>query len=378
MAEQVNTDEILYQIITDRRYLSAMDDNGETVDLMVRSLTPTERARAEFIYSRAMRKARRNKLPTEKQCMIDAISSGWWTKDKEKLIRLRYAELDRIEKEREHYKHNKGKQIKYRTARIVATKALNALLDEQASLCSHSAESYARTERANYVLSRITLSINGVPRWTTYEDFLQESCGGLLSSLVVAYNQIETFTEKQIRAVARNGSWSIMWNASKKCGDPLFNKSSTEYSSEQSLLCYWSLMYDSVYESMEKPSDKIIEDDKALDKWFIDQRKKTKTAKRASASDDVFQKHASGGASQQEEFVMVASEEEVDDVYDMNDKWSLARIRKETRKIEESNGGLDEFSLRGKRIKTQLRSENSGKFAEEHKRIASKGQSGYV
>jgi hypothetical protein len=378
MAEQVNTEEILYQIITDRRYLSATDDDGETVDLMVRSLTPTERARAEFIYNRAMRKARKNKLPTEKQCMIDAISSGWWTKDKEKLIRLRYAELDRIEKEREHYKHNKGKQIKYRTARIVATKALDALLEEQASLCAHSAESYARTERANYVLSRITLSVDGIPRWKTYEDFLQQSCGGLLNSLVAAYNKIEAFTEKQIRAVARSSGWSIMWNASKKCGDPLFNKSSTEYSSEQSLLCYWSLMYDSVYESMEKPDDKIIEDDKALDKWFIDQRKKTKATARASASDDVFRKHSPGGASQQEEFVMISSEEEGDDVYDMNDKWSLARIRKETRKIEESDGGLDEFSLRGKRIKTRLRAENSSKFAEENKRIARESQTGYV
>ena len=112
MVEQVNTDEILYQIITDRRYVSATDCNGETVDLMVRSLTPTEKSRAEYIYRKAMRRARRCKLPTEKQCMADAIRSGYWSKDKEQLIKLRKQEIDKIKKEQERYKKNKGKSIK--------------------------------------------------------------------------------------------------------------------------------------------------------------------------------------------------------------------------------------------------------------------------
>jgi len=223
-SEQVNTDEFLHQIITDRRYISAIDDNGVTVDLMVRSLTPTEKSRAEFIYKQAMRKARKNKLPTRKQCMANAISSEWWTKDKEKLIRLREAELNRIEKERERTKHNKGKQIKYRTDKIIATKALKALLEEQASLCAHSAESYAETERANYVLSRITLRTEGEQVWEKYSDFLQEDDGILLGSLIGAYNELSILDEKKIRTVARSSGWSIMWSSSKKTGDPLFNK----------------------------------------------------------------------------------------------------------------------------------------------------------
>ena len=259
-SEQVNIDEFLHQIITDRRYISAMDCNGVTVDLMVRSLTPTEKARAEFIYNQAMRAARRNKLPTRKQCMADAISSGWWTKDKEKLIKLRVAELDRIEKERERTKHNKGKQIKYRTDRIIASKALKALRDEYESLCSHSAESLAETHRANYILSRITLTTEEEQYWNAYSDFLKEDDSELLGSLIVAYNALDVLDEKKIRKVARSSGWSIMWSSSKKTGDPLFNKATCNYSPEQAILCYWSLMYDSVYESMERPSDKIIED----------------------------------------------------------------------------------------------------------------------
>ncbi len=378
-SEQVNTDELLCQIITDRRYISAMGSNGVTVDLMVRSLTPTEKSRAEFIYKQAMRKARRNKLPTEKQCMTDAISSGWWTKDKEKLIRLREAEIIRIEKEREHYKHNKGKQIKYRTDRIIATKALDALLEEQASLCAHSAESYARTERANYVLSRITLTTEGIQWWKAYLDFLKEDDAAFLGSLVQAYNTLSTLTEQEIREIARSGGWSIMWNAAKKTGDSLFNKPSTDYSPEQALLCYWSLMYDSVYESMDRPLDRIIEDDVALDKWFLDQKKKSKTDRAKSAkTNDVFHGHKSTGATSQEEFVMVTSEEEADDVYDMNDKWSLAQIRNEMHKIEEAGHDIQEFDLRKGSIIRQLRLQNSDKFAEENKRVAGGRLTGFV
>jgi len=372
-SEQVNTDEFLHQIITDRRYLSAMDDNGVTVDLMVRSLTPTEKSRAEFIYKQAMGKARKNKLPTRKQCMANAISSEWWTKDKEKLIRLREAELNRIEKERERTKHNKGKQIKYRTDRIIAEKALKTLLEEQASLCAHSAESYAETARANYVLGRITLTTEGEQFWEKYSDFLQEDDTAFLASLIVAYNALSILDEKKVRKVARSGGWSIMWSSSKKTGDPLFNKATCDYSPEQALLCYWSLMYDSVYESMDKPSDKVIENDAALDKWFQDQKIKSKSDRAKTAqSNDVFHGHKTHGASNQEEFVMVNTTEEADDVYDQNDQWSLARIRTEAQKIEEAGQGVSEYQLRRGLVKRQLQLQNSGKFADARKTQASK------
>jgi len=350
-----------------------MDCNGVTVDLMVRSLTPTEKSRAEFIYKQAMRKARSNKLPTEKQCMAAAISSGWWTKDKEKLIKLREAELNRIEKERERHAHNKGKQMKYRTDRIIAEKALQALLNEQANLCSHSAESYANSVRANYVLSRITLTTEDEQVWNTYIDFLNEGDSGFLSSLVSGYNALQILGEKEIRKVARSSSWSVMWSSTKKTGDVLFNKPTSNYSPEQALLCYWSLMYDSVYESMDKPSDKIIEDDAALDKWFQDQKVKSKSDRaKTSKSNDIFHGHNAHGASNQEEFVMVNTSEEADDVYDQNDQWSLARIRTEAQKIEEAGSGVSEYQLRRGRVKRQLQLQNSNKFADTRKAQAGK------
>ena len=344
---------------------------------MVRSLTPTEKSRAEFIYKQAMRKARSNKLPTEKQCMAAAISSGWWTKDKEKLIKLREAELNRIEKERERHAHNKGKQMKYRTDRIIAEKALQALLNEQANLCSHSAESYANSVRANYVLSRITLTTEDEQVWNTYIDFLNEGDSGFLSSLVSGYNALQILGEKEIRKVARSSSWSVMWSSTKKTGDVLFNKPTSNYSPEQALLCYWSLMYDSVYESMDKPSNKIIEDDAALDKWFEDQRKKTKSERAKAKTGDVLQGHKTGGASQQEEFIMTSNEEEADDVYDMNDKWTLGQIRKEAQIIEDK-GAVDEFELRKHSIRRKLKLENSKTFAEKNRVIAKGSQTGFI
>ena len=68
---------------------------------------------------------------------------------------------------------------------------------------------------------------------------------------------------------------------------------------------------------------------------------------------------------------MVTTEEEADDVYDQNDEWSLARIRSEAKKIEETGGGITEYQLRRNRVRRQLQLENSGNFADSNKAKAS-------
>ncbi len=367
--DKVKADELLYQIITDRRCLSATDGTGNTVDLMVRSLNPLERIQADFIYQKAYRKAKRLKLLSEKQCMADAIQKGLWTKDKEKLIGLYKAEIKQLEKQRNLYAQstNKGKQIKFRNDIIKARKKLEKLQAEHESFTQHSLEGHANQVRANYVLSRMVLCGEAAHLWCTYNDFLDEKDSKFIASIVHAVNMLVFTSEENIRMVARHPMWSIMWGAAKTSGDRLFSRASTEYTNEQSLLCYWAMMYDSVYESMEKPPDSVIEDDEALDKWFEaqkDKREKDRKKSRAESGGDIFHGHSSTGASQQEQFIMVKTEEDADDVYDLNDKWSLAQIRSETKKIEDSPGEVQEYDLRRNRIKKQLMMENSGKFAE--------------
>ncbi len=371
-------DMLLNQIITDRRYISATDGDGKTVDLMVRSLTPEEKAYATFIYNRSCKQARDMGLMTRKQCMSDAINKGVWTRSKEKLISLHKAEIQQLEKQRSLYvkADNKGKMMKFHTDIIKARNKLNALEAEQNSYTTNSMETFADTVRANYTVSRMTLQPDGRMVWRTYQDFLADTDVPLLASIIDGLNAVLIINEAQIRKIARYPNWTIMWGASKNSGDELFGVPSTEYTSEQALLCYWSMMYDSVYESMDRPSDKIIEDDEALDKWFEDQRDKRDKEKRKSSvgKQDVFDGHKRGPAARQEQFVMANTELDANDIYDLNDQWTLAQIQRETKQIEESgDDGVVEYKLRRGQIKRKLELSDSSKFADVRKRAAQGG-----
>ncbi len=366
MSEQVSTSELLNQIITDRRYISAIDNNGNAVDLMVRSLTPSERLYAEYIYKKALSKGKKQGLLSQKQSMSDAISKGLWTKEKERLISIYEAEIKQLEKQRSFYSSsaNKGKSLKFRNDIFKSRKKLSDIEEERNSYSVNSLEGYATQIRSNYLVSRMIQNYLGAQIWPTYDDFLDESDMTFIRNILLSMGAQQETTESDLRRIARAPQWTIMWGASKKTGDSLFGKSSTEYTTEQSLLCYWAMMYDSVYESMEKPADKIIEDDEALDKWFQDQKdEKKKTQKQKAAGRSATDRHA-------EQFIMVKNDEEADEIWELNSEWTLARLQKEAKIIEEK-GSISEYKLRRGYIRRQLQLENSGKFAEARRTQAS-------
>jgi hypothetical protein len=211
------------------------------------------------------------------------------------------------------------------------------------------------------------LKIDGSSLWPSYEDYLEERDATFITSIVTEANKLKPLAETEIRSVARLPSWSIMWQTAKK-GQRLFDRNSSEYSVEQTLLCYWAMMYDNVYESPDRPADKIIEDDEALDKWFEEQRKERKnralSSKRRNSKMD---KHG-------EIFVMANTDEEADEIWEMNNEWTLARLRKEAEVIENSEGPISEFKLRGNLIKRNLQINNSDKFSAANRERAKKPQ----
>jgi len=117
------------------------------------------------------------------------------------------------------------------------------------------------------------------------------------------------------------------------------------------------MMYDNVYESLEKPSDDIIEDDEALDKWFEKQRvERNKKSKQKHKMNNRMDKHS-------EIFIMAKTDKEADEIWELNNEWTLARLQKEAQVIEEQ-GSISEYKLRRNIIKRELQLQNSKKFAE--------------
>lgn len=80
-------------------------------------------------------------------------------------------------------------------------------------------------------------------------------------------------TSQELRSLARSSSWKTIWNSADKTSG-IFNLPSNNLTDEQLELISWTKFYDSVYQSMDCPSDEIIDDEIALDGWFINQSRK--------------------------------------------------------------------------------------------------------
>jgi len=136
----------------------------------------------------------------------------------------------------------------------------------------------------------------------------------------------------QIRGVAKSDEWRAMW-MSKREG--LFTN---EVDDLQIQLISLSRMYDSVYESADKPEDFVIKDDDMLDGWLITQsRKHEKDRKKAEIDSQV-------PANAQEVFWTPKSKEDAERIEALND--NRARLFKERRRqIVQKHGTISESEL---------------------------------
>ena len=125
----------------------------------------------------------------------------------------------------------------------------------------------------------------------------------------------------------------------------------------QKSLINWTRMYDSIYESMETPSDSIIEDDYAVDGWFVVQRRKRDDDRKASEGNKL--------PESAEVFVPVKNEKEANRVYDMNTQQGKQVIKSRTKDLEE-RGSLEEGQFT--HVKQDLAMKANRQMFERHKK----------
>lgn len=74
-------------------------------------------------------------------------------------------------------------------------------------------------------------------------------------------------------------------------------------------LCHWSMFYDSVYESTDKPPQHVIEDDDLIDKWYENKIEEYERKARETSRND-----GSGLSAYNHDDVIVFNYEEEDEI----------------------------------------------------------------
>lgn len=122
----------------------------------------------------------------------------------------------------------------------------------------------------------------------------------------------------KIRDVAKNEKWKSRWYGLK---DKSFaNQDLTEF---QLSVISWSIYYEGINQSLERPSDDIIADDIALDGWSILQSRKRKEEEKKRNAESMLPKNISNA---NEVFIPARNQKEAEDIFSLNDGQGKARI----------------------------------------------------
>jgi len=159
--------------------------------------------------------------------------------------------------------------------------------------------------------------------------------------------------ESKIRELSRNDPWRSLWILNEKDVLNLFLNKDRELSNDQKNLMVWSKMYDNVHESLDCPSDEVIEDDDMLDGWFIVQRRKRETEKSQSEIDSTIKNSKIKNSS--EVMIMAQSKEDAQKINDMNDLEAKI-IKKQREAVIKSRGEASQTDFKDEKIKLAERS----------------------
>ncbi len=91
------------------------------------------------------------------------------------------------------------------------------------------------------------------------------------------YRRGETYPlDALARLLAKSNIGRFEWVAYKSMKEScrLVPEDLGDWTVAQKMFVYWSTFYDSVYESVDRPPDRVIEDDSKLEVWLKSQKKK--------------------------------------------------------------------------------------------------------
>lgn len=313
--------------------------------LTVRQPDAATRYLADFFSEQVYEEAFKNNIYLQEELEELIIENAWWTQDEED-------ELKQIPKDIEQMKLDYFNSFLRDNVKDLVKKGIRKkedrfedLTKEKYRFFNYTCESLKSQAYTMYILEHCTFYENGDK--ISLEDIS-------IHALYGKYNA-EILEDKEIREISKSPNWRMIWNAGKESRE-IFPLPACDLTDMQKSLISWTRMYDSVYESMETPSDEIIEDDYAIDGWFIAQRRKRDEDRKSSGN------NLPDAA---EVFVPVGSDKEAARVHDMNTQEGKNIIKSQIKDIEEK-GTVKESEL--SHVKQDLAMKANRKLMERYKK----------
>ncbi len=331
----MDIEKAINRILWGKAIVEVVDSSNSKKSFVLRSLSLSEQNEIDFLKESILNECKEEGILTEDELLLEFSKVGAWTDEDEKTIDDLAREVRKIKHSIKNCQFNvtKKKQLNKNLAKV--EKQLSDLKGTKIGILSCTAEARADEFARRYIIFRSATDRMGKQLWKSEDEFLDSTDQELIDLLTIKYVENHMMSEKELREVSRSSQWRFRWGASKN-GESLFGKPVAEWSDIQNSLVYWSQFYDYVYESPESPSQDIIDNDAALDAWFADKDKSSKTTSKRKAG-------------HQEQFIVVPDGDSgtIEQINSMNSKVDRDRLSRERKQIKEK-GSVSEWELRKK------------------------------
>jgi len=285
---------------------------------------------ADFQYEKSYKNAISNGLMTHEESMELLITEGLWSSQHD-------IELSRINSEIQTLK-NSLPSLKYKKTNFKQVASAIAELKKQKNDLSIIKSKYqpVTAEYTAECIKRKYIILNSIA---------YISCTGLLNnSSFINHLTVQYYTDfcpnvEIVREVARCDPWRLFWLSAKETNMELFNNSATNMTELQHALILWSRIYDFAYNSSNPPDDSVIDDDSEFDKWYEDEIRSIKEESKKGQLNNKY--NDTSGSS---EVFVPADRLGSKDVYELNDKQTLSKLKKRSETID-TKGRVAEFDL---------------------------------
>lgn len=267
--EQVQ--ELIDTILWDRRIVDVIDDIDAPVrTVVIRDPTVLDRKLAEHVRAKSLRLAISQGVPTEEDVMRDARESEYWTEEDDSILENAEEHIKMVETRLEKQKLGVGTRRKLERNLEESKTKLADTEAKQSNIMSNTAE-YLANEAALFQMMRsLVYTMSDEPLWPDEKSFFHTKRHftpfvNFLAQVVFSEGML---TATQVRLVARSGEWRILWTCGRENLVSLFNRPVSDLNVNQRSLVYWSKIYDIGYESTDRPSQDVIDDDDRYDDWL--------------------------------------------------------------------------------------------------------------
>ena len=276
-----------------------------------------------------------DKVKTEEEMLEWMEEKGFWSDEDEEKIKGIEKDIERLKVEIFNNRFNSSMVSKIRLYLRAGEKQLLKIRNKKNKFYQNTCEGVSTSAKVSEYMKRCTFKDGEL---YDFSEVSAEVISRLYYSLFL--------NDKTCRELARSEPWKSTWILNESNTFKIFRNKDRELSHDQKNILVWSRMYDNVQESMDCPSEDVINDDDMLDGWFILQRRKREQEKNENELD----KLPPNIANKQEVFLMAKDKKDAQRINSMNSTHAKM-IKLEREQTIKSNKGAKQLDFRDEKLK---------------------------